>query len=106
MLISAWSGSTSTRRSSLEHASFFFDEVQLHLEPADLLKQRVPVGVGRCVCTLARPPVYEQLLDMIERCAPPMSDLHGMHSKLRPQLVERLLAADRFDRHPCLELCR
>src|ERR1044071_6143962 len=43
---------------------------------------------------------------MIERRASPVRDLHRMHSKLRPQLVERPFAADLFDRYPRLELWR
>src|SRR5208283_3192027 len=101
-LISGLSRSTSGRISSIEHADFFFEPIQFHLQPHNLFVDRVAVGV--LVPTLARSPVHEKLRQLFQSRLPPLCDLDGVHLELRPQLAERLLATDRLDRHPRLEL--
>src|SRR5262245_8922244 len=43
---SGWPASTSSRSCSGERADFFFEPLQLHLEPADLLEQFRLLGLG------------------------------------------------------------
>jgi hypothetical protein len=62
----------------------FFREVQFHLQPANLFKQRVSVRLTVRVFSPSRAPVHEQALDVIQRRAPPVRDLHGVQPELRP----------------------
>src|SRR5215472_8197162 len=102
MLSSGFASSTSGRRSSVEQASFFLEPVQLHLQPADLFVERVPVGI--LVPPFSRPPIHEHFRQLLQRRLPPLGDLHRVHFELRPQLAQRLFPADRLNRHPRLEL--
>src|SRR5579885_3483337 len=102
MLKSGFANSTSGRRSSVEQTSFFFEPVQFHLQPTDLLVKRVPIGV--LIPPFSRPPIHEQFRQLLQRRLPPLGDLHRVHFELRSQLAQRLLPADRLNRHPRLEL--
>src|SRR5450631_2844675 len=89
------------RRSSVEHASFFFKPVQFHLQPAYLFVERVlPRFRG---LPLPGPPVHEKLRKLLHRRLPPLSDLNRMHLELRTQLAQRLLAPNRLHRHARFE---
>jgi hypothetical protein len=48
--------------------------------------------------------VGEEILELIDRRLAPVRDLNRMNPKMPGQLVHRLLAADRFHRHPRLKL--
>src|SRR5258706_6132159 len=102
MLRSGCANSTRGRRSSVEQTSFFFEPVQFHLQPTDVLVERVPVGV--LVPPFSRPPIHEQFRQLFQRRLPPLGDLHRVHLELRSQLAQRLFPADRLNRHLRLEL--
>src|ERR1017187_8302446 len=101
MLISAWSRSTRSRRSSVEHANFFFEPVQFDFQPANLFVECVVAGLDRRA--FPGPPIHKKLGDLLHRGLPPLRDLNGMHFELRAQLAQRLFTPDRFNRHPRLE---
>src|SRR4051812_12898176 len=92
--------STSARNSSIEHTDFFFKPVQLHLQPPNLLVERV----ARSFPVPPFATVHEKLRKLFQRTLPPFRNLDGMHLELRTQLAQRLLAAHRLDRNPSFEL--
>src|SRR3954465_11403683 len=92
--------STSARNSSIEHTDFFFEPVQLHLQPPNLLVERV----ARSFPVPPFATVHEKLRKLFQRTLPPFRNLDGMHLELRTQLAQRLLAAHRLDRNPSFEL--
>jgi len=94
MLISAGPRSTSRRRSSVEHANFFFEPVQFDFQPANLFVEGVVAGLHRRA--LPGTPIYKKLRQLLHRRLPPLRDLDGMHLELRAQLAQRLLTPDRF----------
>src|SRR3982751_3898580 len=92
--------STSARISSIEQTDFFFEPVQLHLQPPNFFVQRV-------AGSFPVPPfatVHEKLRKLFQRTLPPFRNLDRMHLELRTQLTQRLLAAHRLDRNPRFEL--
>src|SRR5271165_3494285 len=101
-LISGWPRSTSGRSSSIEQADFFFEPVQFYFQPPNLFVERVAVRFP--TPPLALPPVHEKLRQLLQCGLPPLRNLDRMHLELRSQLAQRLLAADRLDRHPRFEL--
>src|SRR4051812_27254025 len=92
--------STSARNSSIEHTDFFFEPVQLHLQPPNLLVERV----ARSFPVPPFATVHEKLRKLFQRTLPPFRNLDRMHLELRTQLTQRLLAAHRLDRNPRFEL--
>src|SRR6516164_5456072 len=103
MLNSPSSQSTNWRRSSLlQQTSFFFQPVQLHFQSPNLLVQRVALGIA--VVRLPPPSIDKNLIQVFQRCPPPVRDLHRVYLELGGQLVQGPLAADGFDRHPRFEL--
>src|SRR5437588_377322 len=67
-----WSASTSGRNCSGDRSDFFFEPLQLHLEPADLLEQLGLLGLG--VATASLGPVAEQLVGASEQLLFPAVD--------------------------------
>src|SRR4029077_8472219 len=84
-LRSGCANSTRGRLSSVEQTSFFFEPVQFHLQAADLFVERVAVGV--VIPTFPRPPIHEQLRQLLHRCLPPLGDLHRVPLKWRSHLL-------------------
>src|SRR6516225_10699529 len=70
--------------------------------PTDLLVERSLFHF--LASTLPPPLIHENRLQVFQRRPSPMGHLHRMHSEVRAQLAQRLLAPDRPNRHPCLEL--
>src|SRR5215207_9016295 len=69
-------GSTSSRLRSTEAGNPFFQPLDLHVEPADLLVQ---LGLhGLPLLALALAAVAEQALDPVEELLLPLADLDGM----------------------------
>ena len=75
-----------------------------------LFSQPVHLHLQLAVCSLLAAPArawraaLEDARTGVEEVAFPLRDLHRMHAKLAGQLVERLLALDRLQRHRRLEL--
>src|ERR1700688_5032414 len=101
MLISPRPRSTSSRRSSVEHANFFFEPVQLDFQPPNLFIEGVVPGLNDRA--LPGPAIYKNLRQLLHSGLPPLRDLDGMHLELRAQLAQCLLTPNRFDRHPRFE---
>src|ERR1700684_3852645 len=97
MLISPRPRSTSSRRSSVEHANFFFEPVQLDFQPPNLFVEGVVPGLNDRA--LPGPAIYKNLRQLLHSRLPPLRDLDGMHLELRAQLAQCLLTPNRFDRH-------
>src|SRR5215217_7432066 len=76
MLNCPLSGSTSSRLRSTEAGSPFFQPLDLHVEPADLLVQLGLHGLPFLALTL--PAVAEQALGPVEELLLPLADLDGM----------------------------
>ena len=77
--------------------SFFFQPLQLHLQPPDLLVQfRLQffafMFLSRCRCAEDRRPLFQQL-------PIPVADLSGMHAVFLRELVDRLGAFRSFQRY-------
>src|ERR1700730_15292500 len=98
MLNCRWLASIKRRRASIPLGNFFFEPLQLHLEPADLLVQlghlrlRFPPG----------PPFArsrEQRLQAVQGLPLPRVNLRGMNSKTTRQLTDRVSLFDRRQRH-------
>src|ERR1039458_7918206 len=49
-----------------------------------------PANFRFSIPPLARPPVHEQIRQLLQRRLPPLRDLNGMNLELRSQLAERL----------------
>src|SRR5205814_9625668 len=85
------SGSTNARRASAEVGSFFFEPLQLHLEPTDLL-----VEFGHLLlllpALLGRP--LEQRLGAVEQAPLPLMHLRGMDAKLAGQFADGVQLLD------------
>ena len=102
MLRFAWSRSIRVRCTSTELGSFFFQPLQLHLQPADLLVQfgfphrLLALAVGRAVAEHRRPLSQQLFL--------PSADLVGMDVVLPGDLIDRLGSFDRFQGHREFEL--
>src|SRR5215218_6444585 len=76
MLNCSLSGSTSSRLRSTEAGNPFFQPLDLHVEPADLL---VELGLhGLPLLALPLPSVAEQALGPVEELLLPLADLDGM----------------------------
>jgi hypothetical protein len=84
------------RRSSVEHANFFYEPVQLYFQPTDLVIKRIPgrLYTGR----LAAPAIHERSGRWSIAAFRHFAICMGCNLELRPQLAERLLAADRHQR--------
>src|SRR5258708_4038017 len=90
MLSDSCSGSINTRRASAEAGNFFFQPVQFHVEPADLLEQ---LGFAGLLCRgvlylIAR---LKQARRAQEQLLLPLMDLRRMDVEERGQLLNRLL---------------
>src|SRR4029079_7297082 len=88
-LSTASAGSTHPRLRSTEAGSFFFEPVQLRLQPTDLLVelglQGLMVGAGGVGATL------EDLLGVVEELLFPRVDHRRMHAMQRCQFTDRLV---------------
>ena len=94
-------GSTHARLRSTEAGSFFFEPVQLGLEPTDLFVelslQRLVLDAGGLGAAL------EQLLGTVDELLLPGMDHRRMHAMQRGQLANRLVSLHRRQRHLGLE---
>src|SRR6516165_373215 len=73
MLRSGWSGSTRGRLRSAPAGNFFFQPLDLHVEPSDLL---VELGLdGQALVSLAAAAVAEERFDAVEELLLPLADL-------------------------------
>ena len=82
------------RSSTLELASFFFEPFQLHLEPADLLKQLLLSLLG-LLGILVRL-TGEHFRQPFRRLLLPLAHLNRVNLKLRRDGVDWLNALERF----------
>src|SRR6266446_9757780 len=101
MLNSGWPTSTSARCASTEAGHFFFEPVQLHFEPADLL---VELGLdGLVVLGSGLATVAEQVLGAGQELLLPGVDQGGVDGVLAGQLVDRLVPLEGRQGHLRLE---
>src|SRR2546423_2482125 len=101
MLNSGWPTSVSARWASTEAGSFFFDPVQLHFEPADLL---IELGLHGLVILGSRlAAVAEQLLGAGQELLLPGVDQGGVDAVLAGQFVDRPVPLEGRQSHLSLE---
>src|SRR2546423_6755439 len=104
MLNWGWPTSISARWASTEAGRFFFEPVQFHLEPADLL---VELGLdGLVVLGSGLAAVAEQVLGASQELLLPGVDQGGVDGVLAGQLVDRLVSLEGRQGHLGLERCR
>src|SRR5450432_2410312 len=91
MLSSACSSSIKSRLDSAEGGSFFFEPLQFHLEPSDLLEQLSLAGLGvrRGRLGVGRP--GEESLGPGEEVLLPAMDERWVDAVVPGQLVDRLV---------------
>lgn len=87
---------------SIEAGNFFFEPLKFHLEAANLL---VEFGfTSRLLLLLTRASSREEIGAVLEQRPFPVANLVRMHAKLAGELIHGLLAFDRFERDPKLEV--
>src|SRR5262245_38973026 len=101
MLSWGWPGSIQRRLSGAELGSFFFEELQLDLQPANLL-----VEVGR-IDRLDRlgAVAFEHDGRLLDQAALPLVNLGGMNLKTLGQLADGLPLLHGLESHSRLERC-
>src|SRR5580704_6775752 len=103
MLNDSWSDSISARRASAEAGNFFFQPVELHIEPTDLLEQ---FGLTRLLsrCFLNAVAGLEQPHCPKQQLLLPNLYLRRMHVEQSRQLLNRLLLLNSRQCHLRFEL--
>src|SRR5208337_4700944 len=101
MLRTGWSESINRRNSVIELGSFFFEPLQLDLQPADLLVQVVQQGLA--IFSLAIVRFRKNKLDIGQKLALPLAHQVAMHSVLAGQLADRLVPSHCRQSHLRLE---
>src|SRR5438094_6085765 len=100
MLRPQLSGSTQLRLSLTELGSFFFDPIQLHLQPTDLLEQLCRLEVFRLLRDTSP---LKHRRSLIEQPTLPLMNLSRMNSMPLRQLTHRLAFLQRIQRNARLE---
>src|SRR5208282_2639034 len=101
MLRAGWPESINCRSSVIELGSFFFEPLQLDLQPADLLVQVVQQGLAILPLAIVR--LSKDKLDIGQKLALPLAHQVAMHGVLARQLADRLVASHRRQCHLRLE---
>src|SRR5208337_589461 len=101
MLRAGWSASINRRNSVIELGSFFFEPLQLDLQPADLLVQVVQKGLAIFPLAIVR--FRKDQLDIGQKLALPLAHQVAMHSVLARQFADRLVTSHRRQGHLRLE---
>ena len=86
-----------------EQLRFFFEPLQLHLQPPDLLEQLCFLGLP-LLLVLALLAAGEQLAGTIQQLPLPLAHLDGVDGVIGGDLLNRLAATDRLHGDPGLEL--
>jgi hypothetical protein len=86
-----------------EQLRLFFEQLQLHLQPADLLEQLSLLGLP-LVLVLSLLAPDEQLAGPIEQLPLPLAHLDWMDGMVGGDFLDRLAATDRLHGDPGLEL--
>jgi hypothetical protein len=84
-------------------AEIFFEPLQLHLQPADLLEQFSFLDLY-FLFVLALATACEQLADAIQQLPLPLAHLDGMNGVISGDLLDRLATTDRLHGDPRLAL--
>ena len=101
MLNSGWSGSTRGRLRSAAAGNFFFQPLDLHVEPSDLL---VKLGLeGQALVPLAATAVAEERFGAVEELLLPLADLHRVDLEGPRQLGQGPGLLDGLQGDPGLE---
>jgi len=86
-----------------EQLRLFFEPLQLHLQPPDLLEQLSLLGLS-LLLVLALLAPGEQLAGAIEELPLPLAHLDRVDGMVSGNLLDRLAATDRLHGDPGLEL--
>src|ERR1700730_1069610 len=96
MLNASWPGSINARRASAEAGNLFFQPIEFHVEPADLLEE---LGLARLLgrVLLSMIARLEQTDRAGEQLLLPNLNLGRMHIEKHAELLGRFLLLDRRD---------
>ena len=101
MLSAGWAASIKLRNSVIELGSFFFEPLQLDLQPADLLVKVIQQGLT--ILPLAIISFRKDKLDIGQKLPLPLAHQVAMHGVLARQLADRLVSSNCCQRHLRLE---
>ena len=100
---SGWSWSTSLRSSRASEQLRFFEPLQLHLEPADLLEQLSFLGLN-LILVLALFDMGGHVTGAIQQLPLALAHVDRMDGLFSGDLMDRLATTDRLHGAPCREL--